>query len=722
MPPRSQKISDADDDSSKVPPDDESNDRVDKFFARLVKERLQIKVTSISLSTEAGFENDENPFIIHSAFYKDLAEAAANRSVALDRPAKKSILLIVHGFNVNFESSLKDAARYAVDLNAPAGYINSKDQPIGEGVYSLGQPLLFTWPTTELGDGVVLDAARGFFDLGKTAESIICYNDLAAKLNKDYELDPKQFRAQLVTGIASCGGSGLGGAALSAIDKLVENYIDAASGRSVVTAAYFREFFLKLLTSDETRGINEINIMAHSMGNKVLADAFNALTVEDIKLIKDKANRGLTIRIISAAADADHDKFRDALQGKLVGALPSTPAVAIYGNIDDSALFASRLINGAPRVGRPELNKTDDELFFQFNTKPLSEPRNGQIIKADGYANGFLDLLGSHNYAARNPSILADSACFFRGESPERDRYLAYNTTIRAWEWDAKLESRDKACIPVTLPPVDCRKSVAKWLSMFPDGIIDRLPTNWREEADSCDVKVDIETTFGPRPAKVEFTEIDFGALSFTCARSDTVAPQANARCTERPFASPPLEGSMSLGIALNERADELCNAEALLIVGSASSFGDDKEALGGKRAMAIAEGARTLCNQKGRRHVPGLFMLDLGQAGCNGKSKCGLDDDAAGDRALTVYLVKDRRPPWEKVLQLGVDTLQEEISYLLSEKKSFPPGSLIERSAAGEFIQNGASWILDEPPLILAQIAPLPRPQERIRKLVVSD
>ena len=105
--------------------------------------------------------------------------------------------------------------------------------------------------------------------------------------------------------------------------------------------------FLDLLL-DEVRP-RRINIIAHSMGNRMLTDA---LKVYARNRLSEGQPSDVEFRIIMAAADVDRDVF-----GLVAGRLDRlAPNVTVYASDNDAALWVSRIMNLAvdPRLGQTD--------------------------------------------------------------------------------------------------------------------------------------------------------------------------------------------------------------------------------------------------------------------------------------------------------------------------------------------------------------------------------
>jgi len=161
------------------------------------------------------------------------------------------------------------------------------------------------------------------------------------------------------------------------------------------------EAFLDLLL-DEVRPAR-INIIAHSMGNRVLTQA-----LEDYAEARlHEGNRPeVEFRIILAAADVERDVF-----GIVAGKLDNLePNVTVYASDDDAALWVSRVLNRRPRLGQ-----TDGDRPW------IRDVPGYTTIDATPVASTLFGL--GHGYYSDNPFILSDIRCAL-ADLPIDDRAL----------------------------------------------------------------------------------------------------------------------------------------------------------------------------------------------------------------------------------------------------------------------------------------------------------
>lgn len=145
------------------------------------------------------------------------------------------------------------------------------------------------------------------------------------------------------------------------------------------TIPHLKQFLLELVRDS---GAKSINVVAHSMGNRVMTAAMQQI------------NQGLAAgspppfdRIVLAAPDVDADRFRRDLAPALLNV---SQQVTLYASSSDQALIASKKVHGYPRAGEGGAN--------------LVIVPGIETIDVSGID---LSLLG-HSYYADSQSLLRD--------------------------------------------------------------------------------------------------------------------------------------------------------------------------------------------------------------------------------------------------------------------------------------------------------------------------
>ncbi len=172
--------------------------------------------------------------------------------------------------------------------------------------------------------------------------------------------------------------------------------------RSLSAAPYLEEF-LDIITED--LDVSRINIIAHSMGNRVLTTALEEYARDYL----ERHNRDdLEFRILLVAADVERDIFAAAN-----GVFDNLDAnVTIYTSDTDRALHISSIVNANQQK---RLGDTDT------NRPYIRTAQNYQTIDATSVTTELFGV--GHNYYSDNPTILWDMMCTI-GETRPQDRAL----------------------------------------------------------------------------------------------------------------------------------------------------------------------------------------------------------------------------------------------------------------------------------------------------------
>ncbi len=100
---------------------------------------------------------------------------------------------------------------------------------------------------------------------------------------------------------------------------------------------YLKKFLLDVIKNAPNQ---KINIIAHSMGNRVLVNA--------IADIQNQSSKNVFNQVILAAPDVNAKIFKEEILPKMKG---KAKKITLYASSDDKALMASRLIHNQSRLG-----------------------------------------------------------------------------------------------------------------------------------------------------------------------------------------------------------------------------------------------------------------------------------------------------------------------------------------------------------------------------------
>jgi len=166
--------------------------------------------------------------------------------------------------------------------------------------------------------------------------------------------------------------------------------------RSIAAAPYLEQFLDVIIRNPR---IKRINIIAHSMGNRILTQALESYAAD---YLEREGRDDLEFRIILVAADIDRDIFEAA-----TGILDNLGAnITIYTSDADRALHVSEIVNSKLRLG----DTNGDKPYIRVS--PYY-----QTVDATGIATELFGL--GHNYYSDNPFILGDILCAMAEANPE---------------------------------------------------------------------------------------------------------------------------------------------------------------------------------------------------------------------------------------------------------------------------------------------------------------
>lgn len=206
------------------------------------------------------------------------------------------------------------------------------------------------------------------------------------------------------------------------------NHYKGDQDRSLAAAPYLEEF-LDVLTGNAQ--IRRINIVAHSMGNRILTEALESYASD---YLERKSRDDIEFRIILVAADVDRDIFEAT-----TGILDNLQAnITIYTSDADRALHVSRVVNNKLRLG----DTNGDKPFIRAN--PYY-----QTVDATGIATELFGL--GHNYYSDNPFILGDIVCALAEANPElraleRRRYGSVPDGLEYFRVNVGLRPAEEDC------------------------------------------------------------------------------------------------------------------------------------------------------------------------------------------------------------------------------------------------------------------------------------
>jgi len=156
-------------------------------------------------------------------------------------------------------------------------------------------------------------------------------------------------------------------------------------------------------------GADEIHLIAHSMGNRVLTQAMDQMAEDALYRPVPKFNE-----ILLAAPDIDAERFRTEIAPRIVD---RSDRMTIYASSNDRALMASESLNRTRRLGQG-----GDELTL------FPQLRNIDVIDATNVEFGWFDL----GHSAYGDVLLEDIRQTLDGV-PAPNRSLKQHSSSLAW-------------------------------------------------------------------------------------------------------------------------------------------------------------------------------------------------------------------------------------------------------------------------------------------------
>ena len=171
-----------------------------------------------------------------------------------------------------------------------------------------------------------------------------------------------------------------------------------------------------LLAVAREAGVQQLHLVAHSMGNRVLT--------ETLKRIADEGPPGALTnvnQVVLTAPDIDANVFRRDIVPRIAGA---AQRITIYTSADDNALKASRRLHGFPRLG-------------EGGATAFPDYPNIDVVDATGIDTSLL----GHSYYGECQPVLGDLRLVLGG-IPANQRGLALRPDRGLWRMVEQTASR----------------------------------------------------------------------------------------------------------------------------------------------------------------------------------------------------------------------------------------------------------------------------------------
>lgn len=179
-----------------------------------------------------------------------------------------------------------------------------------------------------------------------------------------------------------------------------------------------RNSFIALLEAiQKTPGLRRVHIVAHSMGNRLVAEALDYLN----------GRPGYTSQVLFNVVLAAPDIFKVRFEQVLPSLAVLAKFVTLYASDQDKALQCARNYHGVPRAGQ---GGTD--IVVKTGIETLDATR------VDPTPNLRLPCSAGHSYVTRNPVVLGDLHAVFPGDKRPGDRFRLrsrWKDKIEYWEF-----------------------------------------------------------------------------------------------------------------------------------------------------------------------------------------------------------------------------------------------------------------------------------------------
>lgn len=182
---------------------------------------------------------------------------------------------------------------------------------------------------------------------------------------------------------------------------------------SAWSAPHFSDVLKKVLAES---GARRVHVVAHSMGNRVTAEALNVLAIEG-------STYPTPVReVVFAAPDIDRHQFEEFITRFNIAVAgyepPRMPRLTLYACGIDTALDLSRRVHRLNRAGD---TRRGIVVALPMDTVKVSR----RVIRKQGNN----DLIG-HNYFCSNPLVITDLVGVLLNEQSPRDRGLSPRRNI----------------------------------------------------------------------------------------------------------------------------------------------------------------------------------------------------------------------------------------------------------------------------------------------------
>ena len=190
------------------------------------------------------------------------------------------------------------------------------------------------------------------------------------------------------------------------------------------------QFERTLKTVIQESGAEKVHVIAHSMGNRILVQALERMSLEN-KGLGPKSSKMRLGQIIMAAPDVDASAFRNRY---LPAAREMADRVTMYASSKDRALIASAKIHGHTRAG--------------LSGEYLVTVEGLETIDASAIDTSLI----GHSYYGDNPLLIHDLRSLIDENAPAKTRQwlteVAKHSTLPHWVFDPKILALQHELLP----------------------------------------------------------------------------------------------------------------------------------------------------------------------------------------------------------------------------------------------------------------------------------
>jgi len=348
----------------------------------------------------------------------------------LSQQSDPALLLFIHGYNTSFVDALDVAAYLSADFDA------HKEWPVAEArTHPHGTPIVYSWPTRELLTDFTPQELQEFNQSFQSILEEAMVEALGASSKKAAgKISGRLSRGQNIEMgdvIAVAGGAGVQGAIKGAIlefarvtPDLIRTAQRSYGDSRQIADAQTDDFVSFVREITQRTRVKRLNIVAHSMGNRILVNALDELLGD----LPNADGERIELRIAQAAPDFGIAEFRSVIDSQSDTTKKDESRWTIYASQSDISFGLlgqdGYLDEDESRCRLGEIDKTC----------PIYAPERSDMATIDAssfkrlpslFPSFVEDILFSHSYFVEAPMVSADLTCVFDNIQPHNGRALA---------------------------------------------------------------------------------------------------------------------------------------------------------------------------------------------------------------------------------------------------------------------------------------------------------